>query len=222
VPTYWTQHSDGAARWAQSKLFSPEEADGLVGPRTIQALSGALLAIRGEAPKPSTDRVEPVLPGKNWLLLTRTHKKTYADLELCKLRWIGGAGEVLASMDVISGSPGNQTFGGPDKSRAGDGAPIPQGRYGISDADWAGGKDNYSVSWEIAGNGLGPVKYWLKKMQIDDRDAFQIHCDWNWVMFGHSAGSAGCVCPFTVPELKRLVSLMRQFDPSVLVVDWTL
>ena len=95
--------------------------------------------------------------------------------------------------------------------------PIPQARYTIGDIDFAGGKDNYKDVHFHETNGIGPVWVPLIKTRPDDRDAFGFHVDWNR---SSSPGSAGCVCVGTLDDLKKLVALLRLYDPRDLFVDW--
>jgi lysozyme len=199
------------------KLFQRREdiqVNGQVGQTTKQALERKLQEVRSRVVSSSPDLV--------FCKLTRTHQPAYQGLELCKLDFISPQGQVLDSLKVITGDSANQRFNLPKDSDQGSGEPIPQGRYEIGDIDWAGGRDNYNAAHPISGNGLGPVWVPLKKLQIDDRDAFGMHCDWNWLTEKHSPGSAGCVCPTSIDDLKELVRLLRKYDPRILVVYWGL
>lgn len=196
------------------QLFQAREqitTTGQVGPTTKQALERSLIDARQRIPKASPDLV--------YCKLTRTYKAAYQGLERCNLEFIDPQGRVLDLLKVISGAPGAQRFKLPADSDAGSGEPIPQGRYAIGDIDWANGKDNYDASH---GEGLGPVWVPLIKKQQDDRDAFGMHGDWNWITQGRAPGSAGCVVTSTLSELKQLVSLLRKHDPRELVVYWGL
>jgi hypothetical protein len=66
---------------------------------------------------------------------------------------------------------------------------------------------------------FGQAPITLIKTQKDDRDAFGFHVDWNKAS---SPGSAGCVCVNTETDLKKLVALLRLYDPRDLFVDWEL
>lgn len=198
-------------------LFQRREGisiNGQVGPTTRQALERSLQDAR--------DRIAPRSPDLVFCKLTRTHHDAYEGLEWCKLDFVSPQGQVLDTLKVISGAASDQRFNLPENSNAGSGEPIPQGRYGIGDIDWAGGRDNYEASHPIDGNGLGPVWVPLSGKQDDDRGAFGMHADWNWITARISPGSAGCVCPSTLAELKELVRLLRKHDPRELVVYWGL
>lgn len=216
------------------KLFQTREAlsrvDGKVGPETKRAIENALRRARGEISVPSSG-----LDGGVYCRLTRTERDAYEGLERCKLDFVNPQGNVVVdSLDVISGVPGAQSFLMWDdpESQPGNLAPIPQDNYYISDIDWAGGKDNYSASHPINGDGLGPV--WVplvkskeryescEKKGIGCRDAFGFHADWNWIQSRTSPGSEGCVCATTIDDLRKLVKLLRKYDPRLLVVDWGL
>jgi lysozyme len=199
------------------KLFQRRDdiqVNGQVGSTTKKALERALLKAR--------DRLAPRSPDLVFCKLTRTHQPAYQGLEWCKLDFVDPQGKILDSLKVISGAASDQRFNLPEDSDQGSGEPIPQGRYGIGDIDWAGGKDNYDASHPIRGDGLGPVWVPLAKKQPDDRDAFGMHGDWNWITVRHDPGSAGCVCPSTLDDLKELVRLLRKHDPRELVVYWGL
>jgi lysozyme len=199
------------------ELFQRREKlsiNGDVGPTTKQALERAL----GQA----RSRVAPRSPDLVCCKLTRTQQPAYQGLEWCKLDFVNPQGQVLDSLRMISGAPGKQRFKLPKDSVVGSGEPIPQGSYAIGDIDWAGGKDNYNASFSIAGDGLGPVWVPLAKKQFDDRDAFGIHGDWNWIKAQNSPGSSGCVCASSLDDLKQLVALLRKHDPRELIIYWGL
>lgn len=189
------------------------KVDGKFGPKTKAALAAALTKSRKRLPEPMLERV--------YCRLTRTHKQNSNGLEWLSLDFISSQGNVLDTLRVVSGAPGIQRFNLPEDSDAGSLEPIPQGRYVIGDIDWAGGKNNYDVAHFHENDGIGPVFVPLIKhfTQIDDRDAFGFHVDWN---NRRSPGSAGCVCPTTMDDLKELVRLLRLYDPRDLFVDWGL
>ena len=137
------------------------------------------------------------------------------------LEFVSPQGNILDWLDVISGAPGYQSFRVPEDPASFPGSlqPIPQARYTISDIMWAGGKDNYVTEHAHPTNGIGPVFVPLIKTQNDDRDAFGFHMDWNK---SDSPGSAGCVCVNTLDDLKKLVALLRLYDPRDLFVNWGL
>ena len=149
--------------------------------------------------------------------LHQTHTPAYEGLEKLSLKFVDPDGKVLDSLEVISGTPGNQHFRVPEDLASFPEClePIPQGHYKIEDIDWAGGKDNYTTEHENPG--IGPVFVPLTSLQTDDRGEFGFHMDWNR---GESPGSAGCVCTGDIEDLKKLVGLLRRYDPRDLYVDW--
>ncbi len=151
--------------------------------------------------------------------LQRTRTQAYEGLEKLSLEFVDPDGQVLDSLEVISGTPGNQHFRVPEDLASFPGClePIPQGHYKIEDIDWAGGKDNYTAEHPADNNGIGPVFVPLTPTQTDDRSDFGFHMDWNRSI---SAGSAGCVCTGNIQDLKKLVGLLRRYDPRDLYVDW--
>lgn len=228
-PNEFTDITDSAV-----KLFQTREVlsrvDGKVGPETRRAIENALRRARGEI------SVNPSgIDGGVYCRLTRTLRDAYEGLESCKLDFVNPQGNVVVdSLNVISGAPSDQRFLMWDdpESQPRNGAPIPQDNYYISDIDWAGGKDNYHASHPIDGDGIGPVWVSLVKSKerykscqlkhIGCRDDFGFHADWNWIQSGRSPGSIGCVCPTTIDDLRKLVKLLRKYDPRLLVVDWGL
>lgn len=228
-PNEFTDITDSAV-----KLFQTREAlsrlDGKVGPETMRAIENALRRARGEISVISSG-----IDGGVYCRLTRTRRDAYEGLEWCKLAFVNPQGNVVVdSLDVVSGVPSAPRFLMWDdpESQPGNLAPIPQDNYYISDIDWAGGKDNYNASHPIEGDGLGPVYVAIVKSKerhescrLDDigcRDDFGFHADWNWIQSGRSPGSAGCACPTTIDDLRKLVKLLREYDPRLLVVDWGL
>lgn len=152
--------------------------------------------------------VEPAAPAETVAVLTSKgfRRDKFLDLEL------DIAGEKFA---VISGQPGAQSLRKPQDPRSypGNMEPIPQGTYKIGDIAWAGGKDNYSA---VHSAGLGPVWVPLSATFSDDRGSFGFHVD------GGVPGSAGCVVVPNIAELKRLVAVLRKYDPKTLQVRWGL
>ncbi|MGB7892593.1 MAG: glycoside hydrolase family protein [Microcoleus sp.] len=228
-PNEFTDITDSAV-----KLFQTREVlsrvDGKVGPETRRAIENALKRARKEISVNSSG-----IDGGVYCRLTRTRGEAYEGLKLCKLDFVNPQGNVVVdSLDVISGVPAAQRFLMWDdpESKPRNLAPIPQDNYYISDIDWADGKDNYHAAHPINGNGLGPVWVPLVKSkeryescrlnEIGCRDAFGFHADWNWIQSGISPGSEGCVCATTIDDLKKLVELLRKYDPRLLVVDWGL
>lgn len=199
------------------RLFQRREGlsriDAKVGPETRRALENALKRVRDPIPM-----VEP--GGDNYCRLTRTSAKNTDGLFICNLEFItkDGVGDTLK---VNSGVPSTQdaflAFDDP-ASTPGSLQPIPQSRYTIGDIEFASGvRNDFTVNWPQAGDGLGPVWVPIIKRIPDDRDAFGFHLDNNRAT---SPGSAGCVVTDTMTNLKKLVSLLRKYDPRLLVVDW--
>jgi lysozyme len=210
-PNSYTAVTKKVVIWFQGE--NNLKVDGLFGPITKATLAAALAKSRKRLPEPMLDRV--------YCRLTRTHEVNSNGLEWLSLDFITSQQKVFNSLRVVSGVSNRQRFSLPEDSDAGSLEPIPQGRYVIGDIDWAGGKNNYQVAHFHENDGIGPVFVPLIKhfTQIDDRDAFGFHVDWN---DRHSPGSAGCVCPTTMDDLKELVRLLRLYDPRDLFVDWGL
>jgi lysozyme len=189
------------------------QIDGKVGPETKRAIENSLRRARGLVPSFATNVI---------CRLTRTGQNAYEGLEWLRLEFVSPTDGVVDSLNVVSGAPGRQNFllfSNPE-SVPGRQQPIPQGRYSISDIDWAAGRDNYSVPHFHPSNGIGPVWVALTSLQPDDRDAFGFHADWNWIEHKTNPGSEGCVCPSSLNDLKEFVKLLRQYNPRLLEVDW--
>lgn len=223
-PNEFSDITDSAVRLFQSRE-ALSRIDGKVGPETKRAIENAL--------KRARDPFPPILDGGVYCRLTRTRTPAYKGLEWCKLDFVNPQGNVVVdSLRVVSGLPMAQKFLRWDNpaSVPGNDAPIPQDNYYISDIIWAGGKDNYWISHTTPG--IGPIWVALVKPQerhqtcqtkgIGCRDAFGFHADWGWIQSGTSPGSEGCVCTATLDDLKKLVELLRKYDPRLLVVDWGL
>ena len=208
-PGKYTSVTKEAVEWFQGD--NRLEVDGKFGIKTKAAMTTALSNALKRVPPPMLDRV--------YCRLTRTGTTAYAGLEKLLLEFVDPKGRVLAKLDVISGAPGVQKFRVPEDplSFPMNFEPIPQARYTIGDIDFAGGKDNYKDVHFHETNGIGPVWVPLIKTRPDDRDAFGFHVDWNR---SSSPGSAGCVCVGTLDDLKKLVALLRLYDPRDLFVDW--
>lgn len=153
----------------------------------------------------------------NHLRLTRTGGVDRRGLELLRLEFVVDR-IPMDELLVVSGAPGRQGFRRGQDSRAGSLEPLPEGQYRVGDIEWKGGTDVYAGSW---GAGLGPV--WVgieyEAPGNTERSALGIHLDENQ---GSSPGTAGCVGIRSMDELKRLVSLLRKHDPTLLFVDWKL
>ncbi|NJL39268.1 MAG: glycoside hydrolase family protein [Leptolyngbyaceae cyanobacterium RM2_2_4] len=210
-PGDYTSVTKDAVSWFQGERNL--KVDGKFGSNTKAALTTALTHAR--------KRVDPKLD-TFYCRLTRTGTKAYNDLEKLLLEFVSPQGNTVASLDVISGAPGRQNFRVPEDplDKAGNLEPIPQGRYMIGDIHWAGGRNNYDKDHAHETNGIGPVFVPIIKTFRDPkpRDAFGFHVDRNK---SHGfPGSAGCVCPMTMDDLKELVRLLRLYDPRDLFVDW--
>jgi lysozyme len=189
------------------------QIDGKVGPETKRAIENSLRRARGLVPSFVTNAI---------CRLTRTKQPAYEGLEWLRLEFVSPTDGVVDSLNVVSGAPGKQRFllfsnpnSVPESLQ-----PIPQGRYSIGDIDWAGGRDNYDASHTHPSDGIGPVWVSLTSLQPDDRSAFGFHADWNWIQRDTNPGSAGCVCPTKLDDLKEFVKLLRQYNPRLLEVDW--
>jgi lysozyme len=149
--------------------------------------------------------------------LTRTGKLDSGGLELLSLRQVVD-GIPMGELLVVSGAPGRQVFRKGRESRAQSIEPLPEGRYGIEDIEWKGGKDNYQGTW---GPGLEPVWVGINYQAPGrtERSALGIHLN---EKSGPNPGTAGCVGIRSVADLKRLVTMLRNHDPKQLLVDWGL
>jgi len=152
-----------------------------------------------------------------YLLLTRTKKANASGLELLQLQYMKN-GSSAGSLLVVAGAPGAQEFRIGSKSRSGSLEPLPEGRWGIEDVAWAGGRDNYSGSW---GPGLGPVSTPLRYLGpgTTERSAIEIHIDSNARV---SPGTAGCIGISNESDYRKFVSWLRDTDPRDLYVDYGL
>lgn len=208
-PGEYTFFTKEAVEWFQGE--NDLEVDGKFGRKTKAALTAELTKAFKRVPPPMLDRV--------YCRLTRTGTPAYDGLEKLLLEFVNPKGRVLANLDVVSGAPGAQSFRAPDDplSFPKNLEPIPQARYTIADIEFAGNRDDYVTVHYHPTNGIGPVWVPIIKTRYDDRDAFGFHMDWNR---GGSPGSAGCVCPGTLDDLKQLVRLLRLYDPRDLFVDW--
>lgn len=118
-------------------------------------------------------------------------------------------GKEVDHVRAISGAAGRQNFRTLANEVRQAFEPIPEGRYHqIGNPEWAGTKNDYSTNWSPA---LGPVV-----IEIYGERAIMAHLD------GGGPGSAGCVCPFTRAELKKMVSWWDAGRPDWFEVDWGL
>ncbi len=159
---------------------------------------------------------KPENPEEVYMKLQRTGVKDEIGCEKLLLTFEGTPDFLY----VRSGVPSKQNFRVSSDPRCVPGSlePIPQPPkkedfYYIHDIEWAGGKDNYSDVWSAA---LGPVKVWLENKFAMRRSEFMFHVD------GGAPGSAGCVCVTSIEDLKKLVALLRKYNPRRLHVEWGL
>jgi GH24 family phage-related lysozyme (muramidase) len=154
---------------------------------------------------------------RSWLQLTKTGRRNGNGLELLDLAYVIG-GRAVGTLQVVSGAQGHQAFRKGVDSRSGSLEPLPEGRWGVSDIAWAGGRDNYASSW---GPGLGPASVPLRFLGpgSTQRSAIEMHFDANQ---GASPGTAGCVGFRSIGDLKTFISWLRATDPRDLFVDWGL
>lgn len=153
----------------------------------------------------------------NHMTLVRTGQVDPRGLELLRLEFVVNS-IPMAHLLVVSGAPGRQKFRRGRDSRAQSLEPLPEGRWGVENIEWAKGRDNYGASW---GPGLGPVWVPLNYQAPGktERSAIGIHYDEN---HGVAPGSAGCVVLRSIADVKRCVELLRKHDPRLLFVDWKL
>ena len=154
---------------------------------------------------------------RSWLALSRYGKKDARGLEMLKLEYVVD-GKATAELAVVSGAPGCQAFRKGVDSQSGSLEPLPEGRWGVSDIAWAGGRDNYDASW---GPGLGPASVPLRYLGPGQtkRSAIEMHFDANQ---GSNPGTAGCVGFRSIGDLKAFIGWLRASDPRDLFVDWGL
>lgn len=127
--------------------------------------------------------------------------------------------EVIGSMMVVSGAPGAQHFRTAAASRSGSLEPLPEGLWRVENIEWASRRvDDWSGSW---GAGLGPVSIPLtyQRPGTTQRQAIEIHIDWNERI---APGTAGCIGVKNRPDMERLIGWLRETDPRRLFVDWEL
>jgi lysozyme len=156
---------------------------------------------------------------RSWLRLTATSRINANGLQVL---WLGywRNGVEIDHLEVVSGAPGRQSFRLASASRAGSLEPLPEGRWGIADAEWATGRpDDYSGNW---GPGLGPVSIPLAFVGPGrtDRAAIEIHIDSN--ARAGSPGTAGCIGLSGEGDYRTLMTWLRATDPRDLYVDWKL
>jgi hypothetical protein len=162
-----------------------------------------------------------------YLRVTQAGTKTYDNLELLKLQRVAKNGEIMGSVNAVSGQSWAQSFRKAPDSQSGSKEPLPEGlwkiRYpdvGTNGVEWAGGVGNYNKFWEPA---LGPtwVEIVLQEGFQTQRTYIGIHLDGNREQ---SPGTAGCIGIATMGELKTFVSWFAsaQTAPRTVLVDWNL
>jgi len=198
------------------ELIRWDKADGKVLQGLKRRREAEVLLFLGGSTPPKPATVAPPT-SKPHLRLTRAGKKDGRGLELLKLQYVKG-GAVVGELLAVSGAPRAQVFRKGVDSKAGSLEPLPEGRWGISDIAWAGGKDNYAASWGV---GLGPASIPLRYLEpgTTQRSAIEIHYDAN---AGSSPGTAGCVGMRSIGDLQTLIGWMRDTDPRDLFCDWGL
>jgi hypothetical protein len=185
--------------------------------RALAGMGTPVLTLPPQQPAKLPPAKPPTRSTPPHLLLTRTRKRDARGLELLRLVRVKNSvpmGELL----VVSGAPGAQAFKTGAASESGSLEPLPEGRWGIADILWAGGKDNYNASW---GAGLGPASVPLSYQApgTTRRSAIEAHYDAN---HGNSPGTAGCVGFRSIEDLKTFIGWLRADDPRLLFVDWGL
>lgn len=183
---------------------------------TDPAYAEKLIKIMNDKCPPAKSVTAPMTT-KPFLRLTRTKKMNTNGLEVLRLDYIKN-GVVIGGINVVSGAPGAQEFRVGARSRSGSLEPLPEGRWGIEDVQWAAGRDNYSGSW---GAGLGPVSTPLRYLGpgTTERSAIEIHIDSN---ARTSPGTAGCIGIADESDYKKLVNWLRDADARDLFVDYGL
>ncbi|HEY0462090.1 MAG TPA: peptidoglycan-binding protein [Pyrinomonadaceae bacterium] len=206
--------TDDAVRKFQADTMGTSEADGKVGKNTWAKLWGTDSAAPAAIHTPTGTPV----PGKNYLLLTKTGQKDTSGCFKLNLQYFKD-GQAIDSLSVVSGSSRHQFFRTGKDSQRGSFEPLPEGKWRLSNIQWAGGKDNYSGRvWD---SGLGPAKIFLDYVEpgTTRRGNIEIHIDWNK---STSPGTAGCIGINSISDFKKLVTWVRETDPKDLYVNWNL
>ena len=154
--------------------------------------------------------------GNPYLELTKTDKRFFDDTFQCVLKLFDQQKKLVASWIVASGQGYAQNFRKAGYNMPGSMEPCPQGLYRVEDIAWAGGKDNWDISW---GDGLGPAFVPIICSEEKRRGEFGIHVDYNR---SRAPGSAGCVVMTTIEDMKNLIQFLRKYDPRELYVRWGL
>lgn len=206
--------TDAAVRDFQTDCFGIAEADGKVGRKTWDQLWGV-----NQPPVPATppDVAAPV-PGKHYLLLTKTSQKDIKGFFKLKLEYFKD-GQSKDFIQVISGLPNRQFFRKGKDSIPLSYEPLPEGKWAIHNIEFKAGKDVYDD--KIWSGAIGPAKIRLDYVPPNGtrRSAIEIHLDWNKT---NSPGTAGCIGLNSISDFKKLVGWLRETDPRDLYVDWGL
>ncbi len=223
IDGWFGPQTDRAVKDFQAKYFSPDEADGLVGPKTWAKLFGDAAPV---TPPPSDQG--SFKAGDNFLKLTRSGAFDEFRAEVLILsNFVDG--QFNASLKVRSGLPRNQKFRLKPESLPGSDEPLPQCDYVLKNAMWSGHTGDFAAP--PFDGGTGPVLIHLEPVVagLTRRDGFEIHIDWNRYPFSPGAangrgspGTAGCVGLLSVADYKVLLSWIDAHNPTRLVVDWGL
>lgn len=118
-------------------------------------------------------------------------------------------GKEIDAVTAVSGIAGRQNFRALAGERRGVLEPCPEGRYyNIGPLEWAGNPGDYQTVHSAA---LGPVV-----IEIYGERAIMLHVD------GNVPGSAGCLCPCTMAEMRTVVAWWVIRKPDFLECDWGL
>jgi lysozyme len=205
------KNTDRAVKAFQAKEFGESEADGKVGKITWKRLWGQDL--------PNPPSITPTKPGRNYLKLTKTSRKDEFGCFVLKMEYYKD-GTLKDSLNVCSGTPGQQVFKTAPNSVPKSLQPLPEGQWRLENIKWATGKDKYFGEFSTAG--VGPVSTPLTYIKPNStrRSAIEIHIDWN--RRKGSPGTAGCVGIYTIADYQSFVSWLRETDPRDFYVDWGL
>jgi hypothetical protein len=156
------------------------------------------------------------------LLLTRTGNKDEFQLEKLRLDLVDSSGNVLDSVNAVSGSWRKQDkFMGGGESPRGKLYPVEAGIYNLRSPVWVGRPGVFKGN--LNGNpGLGPVSIPMSPTFNTARSAIEIHLDANNGLnynAGGSAGTAGCVGIRTLGEMKKVINWLNEHKISQIIVD---
>ena len=200
-------------REAERALFLKKSAPPATTAATLIGPSAQPGAAAGATHAPGAVAV----PGKNYLLLTRT-AGTDKGLTLLQLTYVKD-GRSKAHILVYSGTSRHQVFRKGANSQMGSLEPLPEGRWFVHDIRWKDGRDNYTGTF--FNPGIGPVTIPLdfKGPGATARAAIEMHIDANRAS---NPGTAGCVGVRSVADFTTLVTWLRDTDPRGLFVDYGL